>query len=170
MRNGLTEANGIHIVIEDSRKSPSIISNGISVQPGTETNIGLKMSKISRLKTPFESSCIEDYKSKLFNVTFLNRFEYSSKNCKSWCYLILIIAYCDCFEQSLIEGVFAREFVGWQDTYNFKYCQQEIGSEDEICVKNVTTTLPQEYLTDLCSCGAECLETEFKVNDRLKFQ
>ena len=170
MRNGLTEANGIHIVIEDSKKSPSIISNGISVQPGTETNIGLKMSKISRLKAPFESSCLESYESDRINVTFLNKFEYSSKNCKSWCYIILIITFCRCFEQSLIEGVLAQEFVGWKDTYKFSFCQQEIGSENAICVKNVTTSINADVLTERCLCGAECSETEFKVNESVKCQ
>ena len=48
MRNGFTESSGIHIVIEESKKSPSVLSNGISIQPGTETNIGLKLSTLSR--------------------------------------------------------------------------------------------------------------------------
>ena len=46
MRNGLSKTNGIHLVIEDRDKSPSILSNGISVKPGSETNIGLKISTI----------------------------------------------------------------------------------------------------------------------------
>ena len=46
MRNGLTTTNGIHVVIEDSRISPSIISEGLSVQPGTEVSIGLQKTTI----------------------------------------------------------------------------------------------------------------------------
>ena len=61
MRNGLTKANGIHVVIEDRDKSPSILSSGISVQPGAETNIGLKKTTISRLEAPFASDCMSSY-------------------------------------------------------------------------------------------------------------
>ena len=79
MRNGLTETNGIHFVIEDSEKSPSIISNGISVQPGTEANIGMEKTEISRLKDPFESSCVESYETEIMaGIHFLEQFEYSS--------------------------------------------------------------------------------------------
>ena len=81
MRNGLTKTNGIHIVIEDTKKSPSILSNGISVKPGAETNIGLKIGTISRLEAPFARKCRTSYPHEDFDqVRFLAYFEYSAKN------------------------------------------------------------------------------------------
>ena len=94
MRNGLTTTNGIHVVIEDSRISPSIISEGLSVQPGTEVAIGLQKATISRLPDPFKSRCIDEYRYEpISGIAELSLFQYSAKNCKSWCYIHAILEF-----------------------------------------------------------------------------
>ena len=168
MRNGLTKTNGIHIVIEDTKKSPSILSNGISVKPGAETNIGLKIGTISRLESPFASKCRISYPHERFDrVRFLAYFEYSAKNCKSWCYIVMILDTCHCLEHTIMEGVLAEEFLEWIQHFNISICKNTAGSPQYDCVRNVL--LSQDHgawmqLASLdCSCGAECFETEYKV-------
>ena len=164
MRNGLTKTNGIHLVIEDREKSPSILSNGISVKPGSETNIGLKISTISRLEAPFASKCMRSY---LFDAlkhnTFLSFFDYSAKNCKSWCHIGRILKVCNCFEHTLMEGIVAEQFVSWKEQSNLTHCDQRSGSPNYECVRNLLFAEDQEALTKECFCGAECNETEYKV-------
>ena len=96
------------------------------------------MTTISRLKAPFESNCMDSYNWRnMSGIAFLEVFEYSSKNCKSWCYLLIIMEQCKCFAKNLIEGLFVKEFIGWQRYYNFTFCQEEQGSNDSTCVKNL---------------------------------
>ena len=168
MRNGFTESSGIHIVIEESKKSPSILSNGISIQPGTETNIGLKLSTLSRLKSPFSSDCADEYHwEELKNIKFLRNFEYSSKHCKSWCYMVEIHATCGCYELSLMEGMRVRDFIDWNTNFNLTVCEQRDGSPQSACVRSVLYSKDQSFLIKKCKCHAECSEVEYKVT---KFQ
>ena len=165
MRNGLTKANGINVVIEDRDKSPSILSNGISVQPGAETNIGLKKTTISRLKAPFDSDCKSRYLMEEFKQnSFLTLFEYSSKNCKSWCYIEKILEECNCFDHTLMDGVMVEEFLNAKQKYNFTLCDTTSGSHHgSDCVNKVLFTVDQEALIGDCFCGSECKETEYRV-------
>ena len=164
MRNGLSKTSGIHLVIEDRDKSPSILSNGISVKPGSETNIGLKMSTISRLEAPFASKCMKSYLLDDFKYnTFLTFFDYSAKNCKSWCYIARILDACNCFEHTLMEGIVVDEFVKWNRKTNVKLCDKRSGSPNDECVRNLILADDQENLLKDCFCGAECNETEYKV-------
>ena len=168
MRNGFTESSGIHIVIEESKKSPSVLSNGISIQPGTETNIGLKLSTLSRLKSPFSSDCADEYHwEELKNIKFLRNFEYSSKHCKSWCYMVEIHANCGCWELSLLEGMRLRDFIDWNTNFNLTICEQRDGSPQSACVRSVLYSKDQAFLIKKCKCHAECSEVEYKVT---KFQ
>ena len=164
MRNGLTESNGIHIVIEDSQKSPSILSNGISIQPGTETNIGLKVTTLSRLKSPFSSECTDQYQgAEVKEIKFLNYFKYSSKNCKSWCYIVVIHDTCKCWDLSLMEGVIVQDFLKWSKLRDMRICEKRNESSESACVRNVLYGDDQNFLTERCMCHAECKEVEYKV-------
>ena len=164
MRNGLTKTNGIHLVIEDTKKSPSILSNGISVKPGAETNIGLKIGTISRLEAPFASKCRIRYPHENFDrVRFLAYFEYSAKNCKSWCYIGMILDTCHCLEHTIMEGILAEDFLEWVQHFNISICKSTAGSPQYDCVRNVLLSEDHEALIQNCSCGAECFETEYKV-------
>ena len=164
MRNGFTESSGIHIVIEESKKSPSILSNGISIQPGTETNIGLKLSTLSRLKSPFSSDCTDEYHWEVLrNIKFLRNFEYSSKHCKGWCYMVEINEKCNCWELSLLEGMRLRDFKDWNTNFNVTLCERRDGSSQSACVKRVLYSKDQAFLIKKCRCHAECSEVEYKV-------
>ena len=168
MRNGLSKTNGIHLVIEDRDKSPSILSNGISVKPGSETNIGLKISTISRLEAPYASKCMKSYLFDGFKLnTFLTFFDYSAKNCKSWCYIGTILELCNCFEHTLMEGIVVDQFVKWRGQSNVKLCDKIPGSPNYECVRKIILAEDQEALTKECLCGAECNETEYKVSSHL---
>ena len=165
MRNGLTKANGIHVVIEDRDKSPSILSNGISVQPGAETNIGLKKTTISRLEAPFASDCMSSYLYENFKQSsFLALFKYSAKNCKSWCYIEKILEECSCLDHTLIEGIVVDEFLNAKQKYNFTLCDTTSGSHHgSDCVNKLLFAEDQDALIVDCFCGSECEETEYRV-------
>ena len=165
MRNSLTKTNGIYIVIEDSRKAPSIISKGISVQPGSEVNIGLQKTTISRLEHPYKSNCANEYRYKPISyIPALNFFEYSAKNCKSWCYIMQVIEKCGCFYSTLLEWINAGQIKDWIGANeNVTFCQESKESKDAQCVQNLTVDYDQDFATDMCMCDPECQETEFMV-------
>ena len=52
MRNGINQRSGVHIVIDSNTKIPSIVSKGLSVMPGAETNIGLTSEKFEDYDNP----------------------------------------------------------------------------------------------------------------------
>ena len=166
MRNGLTKTNGIHLVIEDREKSPSILSNGISVKPGAETNVGLKIATISRLRAPYASNCMTAYlQDGVDELDFLAEFDYSAKNCKSWCYIGTIIDFCNCFDHTMLEGIIVEQFLERKQAWNMSVCNKTAGSPQYDCVRNImhAEDEAEESLTGSCSCGAECQETEYKV-------
>lgn len=162
----MTKTNGIYIVIEDSRKAPSIISKGISVQPGSEVNIGLQKTTIGRLEHPYRSNCVNEYRYKPISaISALHVFEYSAKNCKSWCYIDLIRAKCGCFYATLMEWIGTGQIKNWIGANeNFTFCEESKESKDAQCVKNLTVDYDQDFATEMCMCDPECQETEFKVN------
>ena len=166
MRNGLTRTSGAKFVLEDSKKSPSIVSNGISVRPGTETNIGMLMKTITRLHSPYKSKCEDDYLMGRMNVIgFIRNFEYSARNCKSWCYIFKLFDKC-CFAEDLVEGVMPDQFDVWMGKYNvtIEFCKHLPDSDDQRCISKVREELDNADGGDDCQCHAECEETQIMVS------
>ena len=98
------------------------------------------------------------------NNSFLALFEYSAKNCKSWCYIEKILEECSCLDHTLIEGIVVDEFLKAKQKYNFTLCDTTSGSHHgSDCVNKLLFAEDQEALIVDCFCGSECEETEYRV-------
>ena len=160
MRNGINQRSGIHVVIEDNTKNPSIVSKGISVMPGTETNIGLQRSTVLRLPPPFNSSCTNVYNHKRVEEVVGSDFQYSSKVCKGVCFSFLFYDACKCLYPSLLEG-FAIETYFRFVKDQVRTCNVTLGSDDHKCIDEIGKETLTESKT--CSCYPECTEIRYSV-------
>lgn len=161
MQNGINQRSGVHIVIENNTKTPSIVSKGISVMPGTETNIGLQTTKILRLSTPFKSNCTNSYLYEPLKAIKSSDFAYSAKNCKGMCYVIKIYKGCKCVHPTLVEGMKIEDFFGsFQGSY--RTCNITEDSNDNKCLLSLPADTWEN--DNPCDCNPECTEGRYKVS------
>ena len=164
MQNGLTEGQGVRVVIENSTKIPFIVSEGVNVPPRTSTNIGLVETKHIRMTDPYPSNCSSIYPAE-YEVyeNFTKHSTYSSSMCRHLCYMHFIMAYCGCYFP-YIEGNIPF------DPSGKRFCNMDpdLNNTDLTCLdknllKAVTKVMTTED-TDFCKCNPECYETTYKVN------
>ena len=162
MRNGINERSGVHIAIEHNKKTPSIVSKGISVMPGTETNIGLHKSQILRLSEPYKSNCTLKYLDETVHFMAGSRSFYSSKICKGLCFISTFWKACGCIHPSLVEGYLIEVWFK-RVSGHVRACNVTQGSDDYLCI--MTRGEEKEYNLEgvICSCGPECIEDRYKV-------
>ena len=167
MRNGLTTELGVRIIIESDTELPNVVSNGISAQVGIQTNIGLQRSTISRLPAPYESNCTgKILNPKIETVLMSNgRYSYSTKSCMSICYLLDIVANCQCYSPEDLEGIFLNEF----DHFSLgkRPCDLSQNSADAACLRNYHQG--SNAIKTSCDCNAECFDEKYKVSHDLGF-
>jgi hypothetical protein len=160
MRNEINQRSGVHIAIEQNKKTPSIVSKGISARPGTETNIGLQKSRILRLPEPYKSNCTNKYHDERIINMIRTESAYSSKICKGLCFAATFWEACGCMHPSLVEG-FLIEVWFEKISGQIKACNVTLGSDDLTCI----IRLGHESIRDsnICSCGSECAEDRYRV-------
>ena len=160
MRNGINQRSGVHIVIDSNTKIPSIVSKGLSVMPGAETNIGLTSKKIRRLRQPFNSNCTDNFDGERVNNITGNWFRYSSTICKGMCYASIFLEVCGCVHPSFIEGFLLE---GWASVAaaNVRICDVTERSEDFVCA--ITSGFRKVSEENVCDCNPECYEEKYKV-------
>ena len=168
MRNGNNERSGVHIAIEQNKKTPSIVSEGISAMPGTETNIGLQKSRILRLSDPYKSNCTRKYYDEnIINITRTGS-AYSSKICKGLCFGSMFYEACGCLYPTLIEGYLIE--VWFEKIYGrIRACNVSQSSEDFLCIMAHGEKNQNTKDKNLCSCSSECAEDRYRVNNFNKF-
>ena len=66
MRNGMTASKGAWIIVENNTKPPNIVSEGMPLRIGTETNIALSTEVLERLKHPYQSNCTTFWPGKIW--------------------------------------------------------------------------------------------------------
>ena len=137
MRNSLTPAVGMRLIIGDNRMAPNIASKGISVRPGTETHIGLRKATITRLKSPYQRNCTSQYDDPNIQVHHNPIFAYSSKRCKSICIQTFFQKKCGCRDATITESMMLEEHDAVTGS-NVRYCdyKNRWDSEDIICVQH----------------------------------
>ena len=160
MRNGINQRSGVHIVIDSNTKIPSIVSKGLSVMPGAETNIGLTSKKIRRLRQPFKSNCTDAFNAERVRNFTGNGFRYSSTICKGMCYGSIFLEVCGCVHPTFIEGLLLMQ---WNDlgTTKIRICNITEGSKDIVCSN--TTGFPTVSKENVCDCNPECHEGKYRV-------
>ena len=163
MQNGINQRTGVHIVIENTTKTPSIVSKGISVMPGMETNIGLQTTKILRLKEPFKSNCTDDYLDGNMKTIQGLTFAYSSRNCKGMCYVLKTYDSCKCIHPMLVEGFKIEDYFGRGPLVKIRICNITEDSNDSKCIG--TLALDDIGDANICDCNSECVEGKYKVTN-----
>ena len=160
MRNGINQRSGAHIVIENNTKIPSIVSRGLSVMPGTETNIGLTSKKIRRLRQPFKSNCTDEFDAERVSNITGNWYRYSSTICKGMCYGSIFFEVCGCVHPSFIEGVLLERWASLA-AERVRICNVIEGSDDYVCSN--TTGFRKVGEENVCDCNPECYEGKYRV-------
>ena len=160
MRNGINKRSGAHIVIENNTKIPSIVSKGLSLMPGTETNVGLTSKKIQRLQQPFKSNCTNEFEAERVNNITGNWYRYSSTICKGMCYGSIFYEVCGCVHPSFIEGVSLERWASLAGD-KIRICSVREGSEDFVCSN--TTGFRKVSEENVCDCNPECYEGKYRV-------
>ena len=160
MRNSINQRSGAHIVIENNTKIPSIVSKGLSVMPGAETNIGVTSKKIQRLKRPYKSNCTNNFDAESVLSITGNRSRYSSTICKGMCYARIFIEYCRCVHPSLVEGIELKQWMRVAATGVVRICNVTEGSADYTCANQM---MPKVAEDNVCGCNPECHEGKYRV-------
>ena len=162
MQNRINQGSGVHVVIENDTKIPSIVSKGISVVPGAETHIGLQTTKILRLEAPFKSNCTRRYLDETLKQ-ILGEVEYSSKNCKGMCYVIKFYEGCNCIHPVLFEGLKIEVYYDNLGVGQKKVCNITLGSNDMNCMTALLTEMIEDPYP--CDCNPECVEGRYRVRN-----
>ena len=85
MRNGMTERQGIYVVIENNSKLPNVISDAVPLYSKRSTDIGLTLRTFLRLKDPYPSKCSDSYPKLYQNMTLHGTFESARfRNTLTW--------------------------------------------------------------------------------------
>lgn len=158
MQSGVTQGNGIRIIVENSTKIPFMISEGINVHPRTSTNIGIIEGKHTRLPGPYPSNCSESYPAE-FKVyeNFTRYSKYSSGLCRNLCYQYKIQEMCGCYFP-YVEGNIPYAPLGK------RYCNMDpIWNNPDIdCLAKFLYGIIKGTSGE-CTCNPECYETSYKV-------
>ena len=162
MQSGITEGQGIRVIVENSTKIPFIVSEGINVHPRTATNIGLNEGKHNRLPGPYPSNCSESYPPQLEAYkNFTKHSKYSSGLCKNLCYVNMGVENCGCYFPYLEGNILFSPF-------GKRYCDMEPrwDNTDVDCMYKQLLKIIQGKAGDKCPCNPECHETSYKVNSK----
>ena len=161
MRNGNTRSCGAILVVGDSAKSPRILSKGIFVTPGAETNIGLHKKIISRLPEPYDSNCTHTYLNETIGNFSGSKFEYSSQSCEALCYGIRLYDACQCIYHALVEGLHIEQWFKLTQS-RMKICNITPASDDWNCIMKY----PNKYFdgSSNCDCNPNCIEETYYVS------
>ena len=163
MQSGITEGQGVRVIVENSTKIPFIVSEGINVHPRTSTNIGLNEGKHQRLPSPYPSNCSETYPPQLKQYQNFTKYsEYSSGLCKNLCYVNIGFQACGCYFPYL-EGNIPFS------PLEKRYCDMEPrwDNKDVDCMKKQLMKILQGEVADKCKCNPECHETSYKVKTNI---
>ena len=149
MRNGLTPNRGAHIVIEYPSELPNVISEGISVSPGAESMISLKMSEISRLTPPY-GNCTDTILDPDIQSMYPQNYKYSAKSCNSFCVIVNTMRECNCMIDESVGGILLNDY-------------DKLKISRPTCPKNSSCSGDPKKWFQPCKCYPECDDTTYQV-------
>ena len=158
MRNGMTEKQGIGLIIEEDTRLPSAISEHIPLYPHSSTFVALTEKNFLRLESPYPSNCTTKYPERYINMTAHGDFDfgYSEKTCQSMCHNYYIYKHCGCYLPSLMEGS-----LGWEQFSNSAFCGYNFTKTDS-CIKDGHKSYGHGDF-EHCECLPECVHPIFQV-------
>ncbi|XP_045176367.2 degenerin mec-4-like [Mercenaria mercenaria] len=137
---------GIRLVLHEPGTYPLPTDEGLTLGPGTETNIGLKLVRLSRLGEPY-SDCVK-------GLEFAKRYKkkYSTSACYQFCRIIKTMEVCKCIP------VDAPDDISLNSTA-LPVCNSTIVSE-KICLLNIDIGFNNGNYE--CDCQGPCKEVVFE--------
>ena len=149
MRNGLTTSSGTHIVIGYASELPNVVSKGISVEPGVDTMISLKLTETARLK-PLYGTCVDDIIDPHIQNMYPASFKYSAHSCDAFCFIVNTRRQCNCAVLDMLGGIMLHDYDNMIE--DVPRCD-----DNSPCRGN-----PEEWYQS-CYCSAECRNTIYQV-------
>ncbi|XP_006815229.1 epithelial sodium channel subunit alpha-like [Saccoglossus kowalevskii] len=136
----LKESAGARLLIHPQNVMPFPEDNGLTLQPGTETNVGLRKVVISRQPYPY-GDCETSTKVTSDNNIFTNFFgtEYSQQSCEKSCFYSHVVTECGCSDAKF----------RYNTTYSPCTSSNETQRECKESVENL-------YLEGKLSCDSDC--------------
>ena len=161
MRNGMTEKQGVGLIIEEDSRLPSAVSEHIPLYPHSSTFVALMEKNFLRLKSPYPSKCKTVYPEIFKNMTAGGDFDYaySEKKCQSMCHNYFIHKYCGCYIPSIIEGS-----LGWGQFSDSKFCDYNFTKTDP-CIHEGHKSYDDGNV-DVCECFPECVQPIYQVLEK----
>ena len=161
MRNGMTEKQGIYVVIGNSGQLPNIVSESLPLSPKSSTELGLTVTNIARLEDPYPSKCADEYPARYQNMTLNGKFDflYSEKTCQSMCVNYLINKYCGCYNPKVIEGN-----LGWRQYSNSTFCEYTFTKTAPCIGKALKVIRSSSETNNVCQCFPECKQAIYRVS------
>ena len=158
MRNGMTEKQGVGLIIEEDSRTPSVVSEHIPLYPHSSTFVALTERNILRLKSPYPSNCSDHYPDRYKNLTENGEydFSYSEKTCQSLCHNYYVHQFCGCYLPAIIEGA-----LGWTQFKDAKFCDYDFTKTDK-CFKEAIHYYDQDN-EGVCGCYPECFHPIYQV-------
>jgi hypothetical protein len=100
LRNGLSENEGVLVLIHNNTSPPNLESNTIKLRPETSADIVITVKTIARQKAPYSSRCQNSYPNVLTGVE--KEFKYSQAYCRAVCRSEHIFEKCGCYHPYFI--------------------------------------------------------------------
>lgn len=120
----LSISNGVHLIVHNQTKAPSFYE-GLSISPGTQTNVEVQRVFSSHLDKPY-SDCHKDinsdYPSKIVRSMLSTGYAYNQRDCFFACFQQFLVKNCSCYDFSSTIPV--DSFI---DTTQFKPCLNQTG-------------------------------------------
>ena len=104
MRNTLTKWSGASVTLFQNGGSPDIYGKAISIQPGTETKIGISKTKMKTkyFKEPYLSKCTDNWQTKYW----LDFQPYTTIQCREAAVQVTVMKHCKCvMHEKMLNGI-----------------------------------------------------------------
>ena len=158
MRNTLTKWMGVRIVVFDNDRIPDIYGQGVKIQPGTETNIGLVINKVTNLPSPYRTNCTHDWPSEEMKKKYSWQ-PYSYEVCQEATQQLSFLEHCGCFVTTgMLNGLIDR------NPLDLVWCTPK----EKFCIESVEEGMANGTLKPKIECRPRCKERDYEVGSRKK--
>ncbi|XP_060082503.1 amiloride-sensitive sodium channel subunit beta-2-like [Ylistrum balloti] len=150
----LTYGYGARLVIHQHGNFPLPAEEGITLSPGYETSLGVRMTKISRLGQPYGTCLPTEFFGKQQDGNHSTNIRYSSQACLLDCKETEIAAVCGCLDGNIHNELHTGYLNG---AGRSPYCAKSV--DDFRC----STAVTKDFLTGNrgCKCPNTCNETVY---------
>ena len=154
--NGITHAAGARIGVHNVTGQPLMSERGYDLMPNTQTNLAIQEVNITRLQSPYPSSCMSD-----FSETNYTEYVTNVKN-MTWPYSLLQCKRACSFSQILLEcGCYHPIFLEMDAQPDWRTCDLSSNSTDYACVEMIMTELDQQ--NRICNCNVSCSDIDYEM-------